>query len=305
MICTSKLKRDTIVKAIIFGSVFSCYVYYGQNSIDLNNYREAYEKLWFQFEPAFNLYMRYSIALGLPFEVFWLSLGIIISALFTVIFGKHDIIIFAIPNIIYLISNSFSVQLRYAIACLFVLTVVQISTKQKWVIFLSPLIHIFSLVTVSFYVFIANMRSLNLRIYNIKNLIIITLFLCTTTLLMLILDFFVIGLGYAHYLDSKFFTPKSFSSILYMCIHLTVILILLSHSFRDTSDRKIVLIGFFVLLFSLIFMNFAIISGRALVFYFLIEPFVIKFAYSHTRKNYSGWAFISLLYVSCFAKFFG
>ncbi|WP_412494850.1 EpsG family protein [Vibrio cyclitrophicus] len=305
---TSKLVHiSSFFKVIIFLLCFSLYNYFGSISVDLNNYKEVYEKEWYQFEPIFNLIMFIFYQAHASFFVFWLFLGVIISLLMANIYSERTIFFLALPNIIYLLSNSFSVQLRFAVASLFLVYFFKNrrSFFSKLFIFFTPLLHTSIALPLLMILFLDKGVDDNKSVFTFKNLIFFTSVIIGSFVFLLLLNNVLTYFHYDHYIDSKFLVDKSMSSILYM-ISMSLVLLLVNYKDENKTVvkyRDFAYLGLAILLVSIVSQELSVISGRLFNLYFVIEPFIMCYIFYKVERNTIGWFFIFIVTLIYLSKF--
>lgn len=291
---------NKLAQNILFAFCFSLFLYFGSQSIDLPNYQLAYENNWYQFEPLFNTAMKFSQLLSLSFTIFWILLGIAISYLVSRIYIDYRVIFVAMPNIIYLFLNSFTTQLRFALACLLFCYVIQ----RRYTIFAlaAPLLHIFSVVPLAIYFSLMSKRS---SLQNSTNFILILKFIIIFICLFLtkILFYKIVEFsGYQYYLNSKYFSQKSLSSTIYILVSFILVVFLFIRTVKKSVGLHWRVLSLYTLLFCIFFVDVAIVSGRMLNFYFLLEVFIFVEFCKITKKNLAGYMFLAVYYTFICSK---
>lgn len=295
------LQKVALLRVLVFALCVPVFFVYGSGSIDLDNYSEAYEKGWYQFEPAYNLLMLLFKAADLPFVSLWIFLGFLISALFSVIYSRFELILFAAPNIFFLLSGSYSTQLRFSLGSLFF--VYLYGHKSKVLIFFSSMIHLSMLIPLALRFSFERYFRCCSSILCVRNLAFL-IALAGVALLSYYFSTLLMGmLGYSHYIDSKYLAPKSASSLFYIVISLALVSYILIYVGDRSLYRRYVCLGLGILLCCICYSGYAMVSGRLLMLYFLFEPFVILHAFESVRKNGLGWLFIVVMFAFQLSKF--
>ena len=295
-----RVSANKLAQNILFAICFSLFLYFGAQSIDLPNYQIAYEKNWYQFEPLFNAAMKLSQSLSLSFHIFWMLLGLAISFFFSRIYIDYRVIFLAMPNIIYLMLNSFSTQLRFALACLLFCYLVQ----RRHIIFTAvvPSVHVLSFVPLAIY-FSSISKKTTLRGSTKFNSILkfsaifIGIFVAKIVILRL-----VELLGYQHYLNSKYFSQKSLVSTIYIVVSFILVGFLFTRSVKQSVMPHWHVLAMYTLFTCVVFIDFAIISGRLLNFYFLLEIFVFVEFFKILKKNLATYIFLIVYYMFTCSK---
>lgn len=294
------LQKSTLLSLFVFALCAPIFLVYGSRSVDIDNYGEAYEKGWYQFEPAYNFFMWVFKSAGLSFSVFWVFIGLLISTLFSRIYARTDLILLALPNIIYLLSGSYSTQLRYSLASL--IFVYLFGRGSNILIFISSLFHLSMMIPLLLKVSIDKYFRCSSSILYIGNFVFfITLVvgvLASYYLSNVLLNF----LGYSHYIGSKFLVQKSIISMAYIIVSYVLVLCLLVYPNQGCS-RRYVCLSFGVLTCCICYSGYAMVSGRLLMFYFLLEPFVMLYAFRTICKNFFGWIFLFSMALFQLSKF--
>ena len=295
------LRKVVLLRVLVFAFCVPVFFVFGSDSVDLDNYSEAYEKGWYQFGPAFNLLMLLFKAADLPFVSLWFFLGFLISVLFSVIYSRYELILFAAPNIFFLLSGSYSTQLRFSLGSLFF--VYLYGQKSRVLIFFSSMIHLSMLIPLVLRFSLDRYFRCCSSILCLRNLSFL-LALAGFVLLSYYFSTILMGmLGYSHYIDSKHLAPKSISSVLYIVISLALVSYILIYVGDQTSYRRYVCFALGILLCCICYSGYAMVSGRLLMLYFLFEPFVMSHMFRSVRKNGLGWLFIVVVVAFQLSKF--
>jgi hypothetical protein len=294
------LDKYYLVRPTVFFVCFFLYWYFGQKSVDLDNYEEAYLKAWYQFEPVYNFFMWQFKVLGFSFNALWIFMGVLISLLMAIIYSHRILIIFAIPNICYLMMTTFSTQLRFALGCLVFVYLFQ--RQSRFLLFLSPLFHFSMIIPIGIKALFSLVTPYNNSFFSGKGFFVFIALVLGLLAGVNFLNALLANLGYGHYVDSKYLVQKSTSSVIYMVVSIVIAAFSLSKSYGGRY-RASVYFAIGLLVCSLVFSSSAIISGRMLKLYFLFEPFILMHFYVVLRKNVLGWVCIFVVFVIQITKF--
>ncbi|EPU6501839.1 EpsG family protein [Escherichia albertii] len=273
---------------------------------DYSNYRIDYDYALGQFDYLYELFVAFSRdILKYDFSSFWIAVIVFELIILAIYYSKIKYIFISYPGIVSMSQFFYGTQIRYALAIL--IGLVFLKNNRYFIRFFGVLIaglfHYGALISL-FPLFVC--RYLNEKYFIVlskRNFILAIFVLVFLYFFFYSFETLVSMTRFSYYLgDEKFSDSKSLASIIYAVASLSCILILYAKNstFRtDISKQSIVL-----LVLVLIFSPIAVLSGRTMIVYFVMEPLLIASAFDATKKNGIGCSIsilLLLLYVTkCF-----
>lgn len=269
-----------LIKFLFILSVFS--LFYERMNYDFNlnpdidNYLSDYRNANWSYEFGYEFigYFFRDIV-GLKFEDYWSSLIIVQIIMLSILYLRGGEFIYAVPNIFLMSEYFYGTTVRYSIGCLLFLLFFR---RENWLEkgkYFSPLLHygLFFALAIDA---IKNKLGFYLVSRNAIRQIIVIAIICL--LFVFIKSIVIILLPYtrfSYYASSYYLDAKSISSTIYIFIYL--ILLVLSVRFdSQLLQDKIILLSLSLLTFCATTAGIAVLSGRVLLLFFLIEPILIN-----------------------------
>ncbi|WP_426578373.1 EpsG family protein [Xenorhabdus stockiae] len=269
----SLIFRVTLLSPLI------CFFYFPfEYNLDYTNYYPDYINSSFTYDFlyewtsfVFNKYLNTS------FETFWLCLMISQIILLSILYNKIKLIILAYPCIITMSQFFYGTQVRYSIAILISIILflrIKGSKKNIFLFIIPSLFHYGSLISIVLLLVSKKIKSKWFILNNTKIIFFFISSLIASKFLLFNLDIIVSYTRFSYYIgNSSYFGPKSLSSTIYIAISLLLLIYIYT---RDKECRTLVIkSGILLLLFCILFSSIAILSGRVLLVYFLLEPIII------------------------------
>lgn len=264
-----------VLVACIF---FSMINYDHTKNVDYVNYQANYENGWEQFELGFEALIALSKSLGFEFSSFWSLVIFLEVVLIVLLYGNLLTLLVAAPNIFYLSQGLLGTQVRFALATLIFLNILKRLSRKKSIYLILPqsiFLHLSMLVGVYLALFAKKIKFFGGGASPSLMLIKILFFLSTLILMNMTIEIALNSLGYSYYVGSKYLEEKSISSTLYIYLSTTLCGFLLYCKVGLERYGWALSFSFLVLLFCIVFLGVAIVSGRYLGVYFLLEPFIL------------------------------
>jgi hypothetical protein len=299
LIINKQLLYGLILYLFLLPTLYFFINFDSSKNLDYGGYKDNYEHLWSQFELGYTALENISRLLTLNFESFWFVLICIELLLIALLYTNPYVFMFAFPNLLFLSQGLLGTQIRFAIATLLCLVIFKYFFVKKRFYFYSvgaSLFHNGTFVFLFLAVYIKKMLDFRKRIFdegNLRNLFLLVFFLITLSILV---ERILLSMGYYYYVDSdsKHMVTRSISSLMYTSCLLLFVFVLLSSKYKPVKYAPMVYLGGMMLILSLIFYKYSIISGRYNLVFMLIEPFVL-YSYYKTIGNKSIFGFISFL----------
>jgi hypothetical protein len=268
-------------------------------NLDYGGYRDNYENLWNQFELGYRTLENISRLFMLNFESFWFVLVCIELLLIALLYTNPYVFMLAFPNLLFLSQGLLGTQIRFGIAILLCLVIFKYFFAKKRFYSYSVgagLFHNGTLIFLFLSFFIKIMLNFRKGILNKKNFRNISLFVVLLIVVSLFVDHIMLAMGYYSYVDSdsKHMVTRSISSLMYTSSLLPFVFVLLNSKYKPVKYAPMVYLGGMMLILSLIFYNFSIISGRYNLVFMLVEPFFL-YSYFKTIGNKNAFGFVSFL----------
>ncbi|HIF9507233.1 TPA: EpsG family protein [Photobacterium damselae] len=266
---------------------------------DIINYSTDYINSNWSYEVGYELvgYFFREI-IGFNFEQYWSSILIFQIVLLIFIYSKKHIYIFALSNIYVMSEFFYGTQVRYSMACLlFAFTIICISPQKRMTRYIGWIVSFLLHYGLSFLIIAYLLKDrvskwiLNKNILSYSILVIVTIF--SSSLLINLINIILPYTRFSYYSGSDYLVSKSLLSTLYIVIFLSLILLAVK---VDNSLNKDPIIRFSVtiLYFCLISNSVAVLSGRLLLFLFILEPFILAQLLFRRKTNIIGVALLSL-----------
>lgn len=267
-------------------------------NLDIGGYKDSYENAWNQFELGYTFLEGVSRYLSISFDDFWFLLICLELVLIALLYSNPVILIIAFPNLLFLSQGLLGTQVRFGIASLLCLLVFKVFFVKRPFYIYSGVTALFHNGTIIFHFlsfFLKVMIDVGEKITKRKNITRLIFLIVFLFFISFFVRYILLFLGYYYYdAASKHMVMRSISSLVYTGVVLVFTISLLNSRFRPVSYAPMVYLGTFMLIVSLIFYNFSIISGRYNLVYMLIEPFIL-YSYFKAIGMKKGFGFISFL----------
>lgn len=306
---TGKLNvnKELLYSAILYLLFLPILFYFinfdSSQNLDYGGYKDNYEKVWNQFEVGYTFLEDISRSLMLPFESFWSALILIELVLIALLYSNPYVFILALPNLLFLSQGLLGTQIRFGVASLLCLVIFKLLiNKRRFYLYSlgAALFHNATVIFLFLSFFLKNMLNVDATVTFTKNFKNILFYICILLVLSVLVNYILIFLGYYYYAeeDSKHMVVRSTSSLIYMSSVLVFILVLLNKKSEPIEYSPMVYLGMLLLLFSLVFYKYSIISGRYNVVYMLVEPFVLYSFYKAVGKKSEGGFIFFLVFLT-------
>jgi hypothetical protein len=268
-------------------------------NLDYGGYKDNYENFWGQFELGFTTLENISRLFMLNFESFWLVLICIELLLIAMLYTNPYVFLYALPNLLFLSQGLLGTQIRFGIATLLCLVIFKcFFVKKRFYLYSvgASLFHNGTFIFLFLSFFVKKMLNFNKRIYNKKNIINLTLLIVALIIATVLVDYILLSMGYYYYVDpgSSNMVVRSTASLVYMFIILLFVIQLLNSKYKPVVYTSMVFLGGVMLLLSLVFYKFSIISGRYNLVFMLVEPFIL-YSYYKNIGNKNALGFFSFI----------
>lgn len=292
-----------------FRVVFFIFLYVLMNfdknlNLDYSSYESNYDLKWQQFEPGFEFILSLYRGLKFEFSDVWTSLLLTEVLLISILYKDRITFYFAIPNLYFLSQGLLGTQVRFAFAVLFFLVLFKALQGKKYsniILALPVLFHVGVIIPYSITLYIKFFFNTSLGIIRRSSLKWLLLFGLSTAFAAFSMDHFLSSAGYDYYVGTKYQEGKSLSSLLYIMISFIIALVFASKD-NKSPYRPFLYLGLFVSLFSIIFNQSSVISGRFTLVYVLIEPFIIAHIFSTYAKKIKAFPIFLILCAIVYAK---
>lgn len=299
---------------IMLAVIFNIMNFDRVNNLDYENYRVNFELNWNQFESGFEFISNIAKYFGLSFDTFWIIVLALELILLCLLYRSSLLILIAIPNMLFLSQGLLGTQVRFGLAVTFFLFLYSLVYKSKWrsLYLLIPILFHNALVifySISFYAsYIVDYKE---KLIQKSNLIKVIVYIIFVLILSTFLEFGLRGLGYEYYVGTKYQQGKSIQSTLYLLISLFFVGYFLFIHKLDSNvlylkqydlASQFLYFSFFILIFSIIFIDSSIISGRLTLVYTLLEPFVAYWLMKTFKKQITKWSFLLVYLIFCYSK---
>lgn len=275
----------------IFATLFVVYFFdlinynYNENP-DINNYSINFHGEYWSYDLGFELYQSLlRDFLKIDFHSFWVISLVLIAVMYVVNLAKElPQVPFMIINFFFL-AKTFGTQIRYFIAALLFISALNLIRKRKALI--AMLFASFFHYGILFVFFNYIMSNLILKKADKFKKHILAIFI--SIFVVYFLSGFVVQVllpytRFNYYSDSLFMESKSLISLFYCLLSFSFICYFFSHN----PESKDVVIPFsIVLLYSVLCSSaIAVLSGRLLLVYLIVEPLVAKAIFRNDRRLY-------------------
>lgn len=286
-----------ILQLILLPILFLLINFDSNYNLDYGGYKANYEKMWSQFELGYTALEEFARFFSMEFESFWVLLLLLELSLISILYTNPYIFLFAFPNLVYLSQGLLGTQVRFAIAALLCLVIFKHFFVRSKFYILAALVVFFhngTLVFIFLSYFLKKMLNFKKRIYDRRNVLNIMLFIFLLTGISLVVNHIFSSLGYYYYADpnSDHMVTRSLSSIVYNGVMLIFVFLLLTSKVKPVPFGPFVYLGGLMLILSLVFLKFSIISGRYNLVFMLLEPFIL-YSYFKSIGNRNGFSFFS------------
>lgn len=228
---------------------------------------------------------------------FYLSLQIFILSF---IYRKVFLLAIALLSIIPLAAIFYGTQIRYSLASLFICLGLSIGVnkKEKYrTLFLitASFIHIGMAILIFLY-FIRNLFfSYISKMNNIKFLVFLTITFTVPFIITSILNLILPYTQFYYYQNNDtYLVTKSVSSITYNIIQFLILLYLCRNN-GDIISYKEIRYSLVILWFCIITSSVAVLSGRVMLFYFILEPFITFILIGNKKTRLFGFVFLFMM----------
>ncbi|WP_429157972.1 EpsG family protein [Aeromonas veronii] len=260
---------------------------------DIQNYSSNYINENWSYEPGYEFFSYILREYGcLNFTSFWATLLIVQAIILSLIYARNYIFLIAFSNVFVMSEFFYGTQVRYSLGCLiFVLAVVFYSEhKSKKKFFLALLATSFhyglAFVWMADYLkkFVAKFI---LSKQPFSFIILIMICLLFSKILVGFIEILLPYTRFSYYSGSEYLVSKSLSSTLYI-----IVFSLLTYAAVRIEPylvkNTVITLFISILMFSLLASDVAVLSGRLLLFSFIIEPFVIYIVISKRKTAFIG-----------------
>lgn len=257
-------------------------------NLDYNNYKNNFENNWNQFEYGFELLTKFISYFTSNFDYIWTTIIIIEIFLIVLLFNNSKLMIFALPNLLYL-ANTLGTQIRFSLAVLIFLNIFKLFFNKKKFFILSILAIIFHnaniiLILLSNYlkIFYNTDKRLNFTLKNTFNILIFI------TILLIVIYFtstLLLSFNYHYYVGTKYEVGRSLSGIIFLVVELFFLTFIIRNKTNFNNYFKYIYLGFFLILLALLMNNYSVISGRITNIYLLVQPFIFYYFYEVSKNN--------------------
>jgi hypothetical protein len=294
--------------SLIFLRIFYFIIFYSliyvplDVNVDVDSYRQHYDESMLHWEVGYNFLASLAKAFNLSYEYFYIYYIAIESALLSIFFSRFRIYssYYVIPAISLIAISVLGTQIRFGLSI--ILFSFYFYSVSNWKIrllalFSAVMMHNSSIALVLILIFCNIVDKIT---FNKKNIIIaislaIIIYLYSFDIILIFLNYF----NYQYSLDSDFLSARSLPSLIYNST--TIGLLLFNFKKLDGSNTLIFKFYLTLLISSLIFSSFAIISGRLLLVSFLIQPIYLCYKYwNKSVISYSDLAIILITYALIF-----
>lgn len=287
-----KLKKSNLLYLmllILFIPILFVFMNFDRGlNVDYENYKNNFIYNWNQFELGFEYLFDIISFFNDDFDFFWTAILIIEIILISFLYNSYYLLLFAIPNLLYLSNSLLGTQIRFALASLIILNIFNYFFYSKKFVFYSLISIIFHNANIII-IFLTNYIKLFFKFNRRLNLIDILYFLICAFVLLIIYFFtksLLISIGYYYYVDSIYNTGRSLSGLLFLIFEFFVLIILLLNKNGYVHNYfRFVILGLFLIVIALIFNEFSVISGRVTLLYLLIQPFIMVYFFNIAKKN--------------------
>ena len=272
--------------------VLLCLLFYLMNfdpllNVDFDNYADNYNNNWRQFEVGFEFLADIYKYFGLSFSSFWTSVLVLEIALISLLYRNNIVFLFAFPNLVFLSQGLLGTQIRFGLAICLFFVIFSFFYKKRyfWLISIFPIFFHNAVIVVYFLAncvryLLNSEKSILLK----RNTVWLILFIGATIMLSMLVDYILNKSGYYYYVGTKYQDGRSLSSVIYM-ITSCCFLFYLSAKRVSGLYAEYLFLGFIMILFSLIFYQSSVISGRYNLVYTLLEPFILFYFYNRLGKK--------------------
>lgn len=248
---------------------------------DFPNYNINYTNSDWAYDLGFECYQSlFRDYLHFDFNLFWVVTLLIICGLYFFYSKRLIQLPFFIINLTFM-AAILGTQIRYFLAVvLFVFSINLIKNKsiQFFLLCLSCFIHYSLGIVFIIYIFsnwFANNYSPRFFFENKLTVLFFSVILFLITIPAL--NFFISYTRFSYYENSYFMESKSLGSLIYIILNLVVFLFISNFKlFNRDENRVIFIFSIMLLIFCYITSSIAVLSGRILLFYVMLETVTIK-----------------------------
>lgn len=228
------------------------------------------------------------------FDYFWRTY-IILQVFLLLALYTNTLWFIALPNMLYMSGFFYGTQIRYSLAAIvFALILCKSRNLSIFKSLLPAFIH-------QSFIFISLLQFITSRLHGkiIKNsdakniFIVLMVFIgfCfgISQIIKPLVNIILSYTSYSGYINSQIYmAEKSSISIIYSLVSFLILSFAYASRLRHCTEGIIVLFCLILLMFITIFFGFAIISGRALLFYSVLEPICCYYLMREKRTVYLG-----------------
>ncbi|ETT01315.1 EpsG family protein [Providencia alcalifaciens] len=274
---------------LIISSPLILFLYFPfEYNLDYENYYPNYIYGYFTYD---FLYEWLSFILReifhLEFNIFWVTLLSSQLILFSLIYNRISILLIAYPSLITMSQFFYGTQIRYSIAALVLVyaTVIVKNNFYRLLLYISCSLFHYGIVIPLCLSIIS--KKIHSDFYNIRKLRSICLALLIVLLFsftLYFIEWFVSATRFSYYIGSNhYMTSKSPLSIVY--ISMMLILLLLTFTFNIETNTNLLTFGISLLFTCLLTSTIAVLSGRLLLIYFILEPLIIYYTIKNNKYH--------------------
>ncbi|TNJ12536.1 hypothetical protein CF107_07620 [Aeromonas veronii] len=275
----------------IFATLFVLYFFdlinynYNDNP-DINNYSINFHGEYWSYDLGFEIYQSLlRDLLKLDFHSFWLISLVLIAVLYVINSAKElPQVPFMIINYFFL-AKTFGTQIRYFIAALLFISALNFLRKKKALIamLLASFFH-YGILFVFFNYIISNLLLKKADKFKRHILAIFVSIFVVYFLSGFLVQVLLPYTRFNYYSDSFYMESKSLISLFYCFLSFSFICYYFSH---DKQNIDIAIPFSIVLLYSVLCSSaIAVLSGRLLLVYLIVEPLVAKSIFKSDRRLY-------------------
>lgn len=253
----------------------------------ISNYIDANWSYDFGFELYQSLFRDYFYV---DFYFFWVVTLLIVCGLYLVYSRKLVQLPFFIINLTFM-AVTLGTQIRYFLGVtLFIYTVDAIKNQhlKYFFLFLSCLIHYgISIVLAVYFVAVWFSKTNVPSLFFEKKYKILFISMLLFFVLSLVLNDFIAYTRFSYYENSHYMESKSLSSFVYIVLNFIVLLLISKNkSFNSEKSKLIFVFSIMLLIFCYVTSSVAVLSGRVLLFYVMLETVTVKYIYNENEPDF-------------------
>ncbi|MCX2792882.1 EpsG family protein [Vibrio sp. Sgm 5] len=271
-----------IVRILVIAPLFFLIEYPFDKNPDYYNYYLNYINHIDRFDLGYTVLsvtMRDFLAMG--FDSHWYALIVIELVLLFFVYNKVPVLILAIPNLILMSQFLYGTQIRYAIASLVFLLALNENNKPTKLLITASILHYGIAIPSLLYGGLTKKITEYLKGNRIKLLFSIIVLSFVVLLLSFNIFTMIENTRFSYFTpDSEFTSAKSLSSIIYVLVYWLALLVITQRN--NVEFDKLLLFSMLLITSILATSSIAVLSGRLLLLFFMIEPFI---AYRLIQSN--------------------